>query len=103
MSNLQLQLFMPAPSDDSATNNIKRTEKFLKKAKLFFDEKQKAKIRLASLFSFIESIAQFPAQNATAQGIPSTSATSNGPSLSSPNTSTMENSVDAFADQQFLA
>ncbi|KAJ3394023.1 hypothetical protein HDU84_000522 [Entophlyctis sp. JEL0112] len=94
---------MPAPSDDSATNNIKRTEKFLKKAKLFFDEKQKAKIRLASLFSFIESIAQFPAQNATAQGIPSTSATSNGPSLSSPNTSTMENSVDAFADQQFLA
>ncbi|KAJ3229527.1 Ral GTPase-activating protein subunit alpha-2, partial [Chytriomyces hyalinus] len=39
----------------------KRLDKLMKKAKQFLDEKQKAKSRLASLYSFLDSITPFPA------------------------------------------
>jgi Holliday junction resolvase-like predicted endonuclease len=47
-----------APSALAAAD-AKRQEKLLKKAKLFIDEKQKTKTRLASLYAFLGEL-KFP-------------------------------------------
>ncbi|KAJ3243063.1 Ral GTPase-activating protein subunit alpha-2 [Chytriomyces hyalinus] len=68
----------------------KRLDKLMKKAKQFLDEKQKAKSRLASLYSFLDSMTPFPA-TAPANGSNSSAAPAADSALN-----------DALVDQQIL-
>ncbi|KAJ3115211.1 Ral GTPase-activating protein subunit alpha-2 [Physocladia obscura] len=94
---------LPFTDDGVVPNNTKRAEKLLKKAKLFLDDKQKAKSRLTSLYSFLDSITPLPSHSLTSSTnqLNNAFASASG-SAGTPNSNAIETG-DFGTDQQILA